>query len=142
MEFAEKFEIEKLQITKVGSWIISLRPEQVTLGSLILSLERTCFSLGELTQQEGTDLSKAFEVIDQLLKKTFKPDKINYLALMMVDDQVHFHVMPRYSSVIQFDGKEYADENWPKPPVLTDLFSLSERELLQLTYYIKKFSSV
>jgi len=43
---------------------------------------------------------------------------INYLMLMMVDPDVHFHVIPRYASVRQHAGVQYADAGWPGPPQL------------------------
>lgn len=137
MEFADKFEIEKLHIKQVGSWIISVRPQQVTLGSLVLSLDRKCHSLGALTGEEGADLALAFKVIDDILKKSFNPDQINYLALMMVDKQVHFHVIPRYSSTIKFNEREYLDEKWPKPPVVSEVLPFTQAEFVKLKNYLK-----
>src|SRR5690554_4574115 len=103
-EFREKFKIESLEIKQVGSWIISLRPKQVTLGSMILSLDRKCPHFSELTAEEGEELSEAFKMLEDLLRSTFSPDKINYLALMMLDEQVHFHVIPRYKEQIVYNN--------------------------------------
>jgi diadenosine tetraphosphate (Ap4A) HIT family hydrolase len=36
----------------------------------------------------------------------------------MVDPDVHFHVIPRYSSARSFSGVEYPDRGWPAVPVL------------------------
>jgi len=38
--------------------------------------------------------------------------------LMMVDPDVHFHVIPRYSSPREASGLVYADAGWPGPPAL------------------------
>ena len=35
---------------------------------------------------------------------------------MMVDPQVHFHVIPRYSSARAIGGRSYEDAFWPGPP--------------------------
>jgi diadenosine tetraphosphate (Ap4A) HIT family hydrolase len=35
---------------------------------------------------------------------------------MMVDPQVHFHVIPRYAASKDFAGTTWTDANWPKPP--------------------------
>ena len=43
-------------------------------------------------------------------------ERINYLMLMMVDPNVHFHVIPRYSEARQWDGVEFPDAGWPGPP--------------------------
>ena len=42
--------------------------------------------------------------LDTALAKTFAPDKLNYLMLMMVDPDVHFHVLPRYAAARAFAG--------------------------------------
>lgn len=116
--FVEKFELEKLLIKNVGSWILSLRPQQPTVGSMVLTLNRKCDSLGQLSEGEASDLGTVFQEIETMLAETFRPDKINYLALMMVDNQVHFHVIPRYNSKIKIGEKEFKDEDWPGPPSL------------------------
>lgn len=137
-EFKEKFQIQKFQIQKTGSWIISLRPQQVTLGSLVLSLDRKCPHLGQITEKEGAELSQAFKFIERLLQKTFNPKKINYLALMMLDHQVHFHITPRYENKVEFDGQIYRDKDWPKPPNVLKPLELSENNLISLHTYFKK----
>jgi diadenosine tetraphosphate (Ap4A) HIT family hydrolase len=38
--------------------------------------------------------------------------------LMMVDPDVHFHVIPRYSGTRSFLGADYRDAGWPGPPNL------------------------
>jgi diadenosine tetraphosphate (Ap4A) HIT family hydrolase len=38
--------------------------------------------------------------------------------LMMVDPDVHFHVLPRYSGARDFAGTRFADDGWPGPPKL------------------------
>ena len=139
LDFNKKFKVEKLYVTSIGNWTISLRPEQPTIGSLILSLSRTCSSLSELTEQESIDLGKAFSAIEIIFHKTFKPEKINYLALMMVDDQVHFHVLPRYSEVIYFENKEFKDECWP---VAHNLQSLSQIDSFVMEKIQKLFSLI
>ena len=135
--FRKTFQIEDLKIEKIGSWIISLRPQQITLGSLVLSLDRKCPHLGEITENEGKELSQAFKVVEGLLEVSFKPNKINYLALMMVDHQVHFHVIPRYNDMRTFKEMEFKDKDWPKPPVLSNSINLTHDELTS----IKEFMS-
>ena len=45
-------------------------------------------------------------------------ERINYLMLMMVDPDVHFHVLPRYGSARTFAGVTFEDAGWPGPPRL------------------------
>jgi len=130
--FKNKFQIKELFITKVGNWNISLRPKQITIGSLILSLNRKCPEMTNLTLEEGKDLVRSFQVIQELMNKSFKPEKLNYLALMMVDQQVHFHVIPRYEKAIEFDNVFYKDKDWPKPPILSDKIDFSVKQLFRI----------
>jgi diadenosine tetraphosphate (Ap4A) HIT family hydrolase len=36
--------------------------------------------------------------------------------LMMVDPNVHFHVIPRYSEPRSWGGIDFPDAGWPGPP--------------------------
>ena len=139
-EFREKFKIESLEIKQVGSWIISLRPKQVTLGSMILSLDRKCPHFSELTAEEGEELSEAFKMLEDLLRSTFSPDKINYLALMMLDEQVHFHVIPRYKEQIVYNNEVYDDAEWPKPPNVLSAIKMSDNVLAELCAKFRKIN--
>ncbi len=135
-EFNNKFKIKEYLICSEGAWNISLRPQQITLGSLILSLNRQCETLDGLTPEEGKDLAHAFQVISKILDAAFKPEKLNYLALMMVDNQVHFHVVPRYSEEVEFKGKSFVDTNWPAPPNVLNALEIKDSELLEIKEYM------
>lgn len=136
-QFIEKFKLDQLTIKKVGSWIISLRPQQPTVGSLILTLNRYCEKLSEINFNEAQELESAFKEIERLLDVAFKPDKINYLALMMVDNQVHFHVIPRYEKKVHLNSNEYTDTEWPSAPSLKPL-DISKEELYEILYILNK----
>jgi len=92
-DFRNKFKIEELKIYESGYWIWSLRPHQATLGASILSLRRECPNFGGLAPDEYTDLNNIIKVIEKTLKQLFGYDIMNYLMLMMVDKQVHYHVI-------------------------------------------------
>ena len=111
--FKLKFKIEELLIYETEHWIWSLRPVQVTLGAGVLSLKRECPALSELKQEEFSDLNNIIKVIEITLKKTFNYDIMNYLMLMMVDKQVHYHVIPRYERTIDLAGIPWKDSGWP-----------------------------
>ncbi len=119
--FQRKFKTKDFEIIKAGEWVVSMRPQQPTIGSMVLSLNRPCERLSGLSKKEGADLAKAFRLIEEIFEKTFCPDKINYLGLMMVDDQAHFHVIPRYSKPVEIDGTLLIDNFWPGPPGLQPL---------------------
>jgi len=135
-EFREKFCIEEYTLFESQYWVVSLRPKQPTLGALLLSVKSDCSSFSELSDSETKDLSLVFRKIEMSLKGLFDYEKINYLALMMIDDHVHFHVLPRYSRSRTFNGKEYVDVAWPAQPDI--LSSVMEIETLKNLYKVLK----
>ena len=56
--------------------------------------------------------------IETSVSRAFAYSKINYLMLMMVDPEVHFHVIPRYDAAQTFSQQQFLDQGWPGPPVL------------------------
>lgn len=115
IDFINKFKPEELKVLEFEYWIVSVRPKQVTIGSLVISLKRDCPYLSEMTKEETKELSTVFNQTESLLQKTFGYDKINYLCLMMVDHHVHFHVIPRYENPSLLEGISYPDKYWPGP---------------------------
>ena len=115
-EFNDKFRVEELEIHRGAYWIWSLRPAQSTLAAGILSLRRLSTAFGDVTKEEMADLAAMISLIEDRLAGTFKPAKINYLMLMMVDAHVHFHVLPRYPDPVIFAGHSWTDEGWPALP--------------------------
>jgi diadenosine tetraphosphate (Ap4A) HIT family hydrolase len=126
--FQKKFNVSDLKIARIGDWVLTLRPQQPTIGSLVLSLTRPCDRLSGLSEKDGAFLARAFQIIEEIYEKTFMPQKINYLGLMMVDHHAHFHIIPRYSEPVEINGTLFKDNNWPGPPGLEPL-TLSNEEL-------------
>lgn len=118
MDFQAKFRLPELVIAETDHWRWSIRPEQATLGAGVLSAKRAVEEFSGITEEESSDLGKMIKLIENTLKKTFPYNRINYLMLMMVDFQVHFHVIPRYDHNIDFAGLSWMDAGWPTPPVL------------------------
>ena len=53
-----------------------------------------------------------------MLRRAVDYEKINYLMLMMVDRDVHFHVIPRYAGERVHNGQAFRDAGWPAQPDL------------------------
>lgn len=134
--FRNKFKIKELEIYETKYWIWSLRPHQATLGSGILSLKRECATFGELMLEEFSDLNNIIKVIEPTLKKSFSYDIMNYLMLMMVDKQVHYHLIPRYANQIELFDAIWKDNAWPGVPNLAGE-TLDINELANICSYIK-----
>lgn len=136
INFKNKFKIEEFKIYETDYWIWSLRPHQATLGSGILSLKRNCNVFSELTREEHCDLNQMIKTIEGSLKEVFNYDIINYLMLMMVDKQVHFHVIPRYADEVEMFGMAWKDDAWPGIPNLSGNV-LETKELQTILLHIK-----
>ncbi len=119
VEFQKKCRIPELSIHETAHWRWSVRSSQCTIGSGILSLTRYAERLSDITPDEGSDLSHITKVIEDTLKHVFNYDKLNYLMLMMLDQHLHFHVVPRYSRAIEFAGLTWTDKGWPALPDLS-----------------------
>ena len=113
-----KFGYPQTLIHESEHWAVLLRPQQVTLGSLVLAARAPVMAFGDLPAPAFAAMQDAVRHIEQTLAKAFRYQRINYLMLMMVDPHVHFHVLPRYDEPRQFAGASFTDAGWPGPPRL------------------------
>lgn len=113
-----KFGYPGTLVREYEHWAVLLRPQQVTLGSLVLAAKSDATSFGQLPAGAHAELQTITADIEAMLSKQVSYDRINYLMLMMVDPHVHFHVFPRYETPRTFAGEEFADAGWPGPPDL------------------------
>ena len=137
-DFKSKFKINELLIKEFDNWAWTLRPTQLAIPSTVISLKRPAENLSDLTENETQELSQVFKFLETQLKNNFSFEKINYLALMMVDFHVHFHVITRYSEKKNIDGFKIEDKDWPKPPNLLDGIPLKSNEIEDLKALILK----
>ena len=114
----KKFGAPGTLIRDYRHWVVLLRPGQVTLGALVLVCKEQATTFSMLSVDAFTELQTITGHIEGTLKKTFDYDKINYLMLMMVDPDVHFHVIPRYENSRSFSNQDFLDHGWPGPPDL------------------------
>ena len=105
-------------------WLVLLRPEQPTLGSLVVAAigEETAFS--DLPAEAFAELRTVVGHVESVLRAAVGYEKINYLMLMMVDPHVHWHVLPRYEGEREAAGIAIADLGWPKAPQLAGALAL------------------
>jgi len=107
-------------------WTVLLRPVQITLGSVVLVCKEPVEAFSKLSRQAFADLWEITGRIERSLQRAFAFDKLNYLMLMMVDPDVHFHVIPRYAQERRFAGAVFRDRSWPGPPDLNKTDDLDE----------------
>lgn len=140
--FHKTFRLRDLTVCTTDNWVVSVRPGQLTLGSLVASsrFEHVLFS--ELPSQAGHELLQIIATYEVISRKLFAADKLNCISLMLKDPLVHFHLLPRYSAPVTWNGDIWSDTDWPKPsqfraletptPVLTRLVTLLRGELAHL----------
>ena len=117
---AQKFGYPDSAIGEYEHWLVLLRPQQVTLGSLVLVCNEPVLRFSDVSAAAFTELQTVIRDIEATLQACYQYDKINYLMLMMVDPDVHYHVIPRYAEPREFAGERYADAGWPGPPALAE----------------------
>ena len=128
----EKFGLPATLLREFEHWVVLLRPSQVTLGSLVLAAKSDATAYAELPREAFTEQADAVQLIESALAAFCQYERINYLMLMMVDPNVHFHVIPRYSTPRRWNGLEFADAGWPGPPQLGHAMQLSTEQIAAL----------
>lgn len=136
-ETIEKFGYPTTLLKEYTHWVVLLRPDQATLGSMVLASKSTATALSQLDTTAFAELSEVIASLEGALQQTFHYDKINYLLLMMVDKYVHFHVLPRYAEARSFSGGTFDDPGWPGPPNLSHACPLSDGQRSELLKVLK-----
>lgn len=129
----KKFGYPTTLVKEYRHWYLLCRFKQVTLGSLILICKDQVDAFSKISAESFAELPFAIKEIEKNLKELYQYDKINYLMLMMKDPEVHFHVIPRYSSDRQFKEVIFSDTAWPKKADIDIVNDISEKTLLKLT---------
>ena len=131
-ETAIRFGYPETLIREYEHWLVLLREPQPTLGSLILCAKADVTEFSALPGEAFAEMGAVVADIERVLKTAFAYDKINYLMLMMVDPNVHFHVIPRYAEPRSACGLSIADAGWPALPKLAEALELTagQREAL------------
>ena len=115
---AFKFGYPRTRVAETDHWLVLVRPQQPTYGALVLVCKEDAKAFSDLSVAAFVDMKRAVDGIEALLRHTVAFERINYLMLMMVDRDVHFHVIPRYEGSRRFGDVEFRDAGWPGPPAL------------------------
>ena len=119
-------------VAETEHWLILVRPKQPTFGSLVLLCKEAVQAFSDVSPAAFADLQVAVAGIERLLKSQVDYEKINYLMLMMVDKDVHFHVLPRYADTREHDGVSFPDAGWPAAPALGSAVELAPEAVERL----------
>jgi len=134
-----KFGAPHTIIYQYQHWSILLRPVQLTLGSMVLVAHDSASAFSQLSQESFMELHKITAQLEPALDHAFTYDKLNYLMLMMVDPDVHFHVVPRYAKPKKFENIEFTDPGWPNAPDLNHINKTSSPINLNIIDHIKAY---
>ena len=133
----ERFGYPATLIADYANWVVLLRPAQPTLGSLILAAKSEAEAFSDLEPKVFAELARVIGEIEAMLRERVDYAKINYLMLMMVDPNVHFHVIPRYEGERYAEGLTVTDTGWPKLPVLGDAVELDADQITALVAWLR-----
>ncbi|MDC8444445.1 MAG: HIT family protein [Nitrosomonas sp.] len=121
-----KFGAPQTIIHSFQYWSVQLRPAQATLGALVMVAHEPARAFSELSAASFIEMHAVVSQIEFTLTKAFQYDKINYLMLMMVDPDVHFHIIPRYAQSRLFADTAFVDAGWPAVPQLGHINETNE----------------
>ena len=125
----EKFGYPGSLVKEYDHWVVLVRPAQVTLGSLVLAAKSEARAYGDLPAAAFAEQGDVIVAIERALTTFTSYEKINYLMLMMVDPNVHFHVIPRYAGSRSWHGTEFVDAGWPGVPQLAAALPLADQHI-------------
>ena len=135
----EKFGWPRTLLREFDHWLLLTRPAQPTLGSLVLAAKSDATAFSDLPPAAYAELATVSAVVERGLREAVRYSKINYLMLMMVDQEVHYHVIPRYEGEREWNGIRFPDAGWPKLPDLNTAVALEEPELEALVLWLRGF---
>ena len=119
-------------------WLVLARPKQATVGACVLICKEEARAFSEIGARAFADLQVAVAAVEAMLQKVVAYEKINYLMLMMVDPDVHFHVIPRYSGERVHDGVAFPDAGWPGMPNLSAAVDLGVQGAARLAAVLRQ----
>jgi diadenosine tetraphosphate (Ap4A) HIT family hydrolase len=133
----EKFGHPHTLVKDYAHWVVLLRPQQPTLGALVLAAKSDKTAFADLDPAAFAELGGVVADIETALKSAVRYERLNYLMLMMVDPHVHFHVLPRYEGEREACGLAVPDAGWPKVPDLSAAISPSEEQIASLVSWLQ-----
>ena len=139
--FRGKFMLDQLCLLDDGTWILSVRPGQLTLGSMVLSSAQGVADFTRLPSSSGAGFIDMLAKAETIARSLYGAIRINAVCLMMQDPIVHFHILPRYDQPVERYGLFWRDEDWPTPPVFRPVTTPDEvlQEIMNdLTEWLRK----
>ena len=134
---AKRFGYPVTLIQEYEHWVVLLREQQITLGSIVMCAKSEATEFSALPENAYSEMGSVVGDIERVLARAIGYEKINYLMLMMVDPNVHFHVLPRYSGAKTVGDLTIEDHGWPAAPQLGNTRDLDAQERDELRNYLR-----
>ncbi len=107
-------DIKELDIKTERYWKIGLHTNQAYLGRSVIVLNRHLEDYFDTTEEEQKEFNNIAKNLRNVLKNTFGAEMINYSSLGNEVRHVHWHLIPRYSKPVVFEGITFEDKRWGK----------------------------
>ena len=133
----KKFGFPETCVKEFDQWVVLLRPQQVTLGSLVLICREDATAFSQISLKAFEEFPGIIQELEANLSSAFAYNKINYLMLMMADPEVHFHVIPRYDAPRTLFHQQFCDPGWPGQPDLKKPHEISENVRNEILIHLK-----
>ena len=133
-----KFGYPENLLREYEHWVVLIRPVQLTAGCMVLACKEDAQSMAAVSSDAFAELPLVTGDIETCLRRAFGMEKINYIMLMMVDKEVHFHVVPRYSEDKSHAGATFNDPGWPALPDMKNQIELTGEQFDSLREYLKE----
>lgn len=134
----EKFGYPATLVQEFEHWVVLARPQQPTLGALVLAAKSDATAFGALAPAAFAELGEITPRLESALRDAVQFERINYLMLMMVDPHVHFHVIPRYEGMREAAGMSVQDHGWPKLPDLNTSVTPDAAQMQHLVSWLRE----
>lgn len=125
-----------LRLKEYKYWNLYLAESQSIIGWSHVVLQRHIENFEELTDSELIELKKVVSELKAILKKAFYPDLFNIIQAGNMVKHLHIHIVPRYKTSRQFEGRTFQDPDFGK--LVTDRWKKEDKDFLaKLIDYIK-----
>lgn len=132
-----KFGHPATTVAEYEHWIVMLRQKQITAGSLVLACREEATSFSALPGEAFAELKLVTIDLEASLRELVRYERLNYIALMMVDPHFHFHVIPRYPGSRELAGVEITDLHWPGPPDFRSTAPVADADIARMCELVK-----
>lgn len=101
-------------------WRVELNPNQQHLGRTFVGLREHKSSLSDLNEDDFSEFKRVANALELGARAAFNPDLFNWMCLMNdaardgQEPHVHWHMVPRYKRIVEFNGHAYTDDAWPR----------------------------